>query len=64
LLARITIEDILGKEKSKVPKLKEIETLEGSIEKIKTLIDKLKITANLKEGKQYFTRSENTFLKK
>jgi hypothetical protein len=32
--------------KSKVPKLKEIETLGRSIEKIETLVAKLKIAAN------------------
>jgi hypothetical protein len=36
----------LGKKKSKVPELKEIETLEGSIEKIEILMVELKIAAN------------------
>jgi hypothetical protein len=39
----------------KVPELKEIETLEGSIEKIETLVDELKIVAN-------FGGLNNTFL--
>jgi hypothetical protein len=52
----------LGKKKSllrafweKVPELKEIETLEGSIEKIETLVAELKIVAN-------FGGLNNTFL--
>jgi hypothetical protein len=40
-IARITVESILGK-KSKVHELKEIETLEGLIEKIKILKVELK----------------------
>jgi hypothetical protein len=36
------------KKKSKVPKLKEIETLGRSIEKIETLVAKLKIAANFR----------------
>jgi hypothetical protein len=45
----------LGKNKSllrafweKVPELKEIETLRGSIEKIEILVTELKITANFR----------------
>jgi hypothetical protein len=42
------------KKKIKSSELKEIETLERSIKKIKTLIAKLKIVANL-GGEQYFS---------
>jgi hypothetical protein len=45
---RISVEGILRKKKSKVLELKEIETLEGSIEKIETLVAKLKIAANFR----------------
>jgi hypothetical protein len=46
--AGITVESILEKKKSKVPELKEIETLEGLIEKIKILRVELKIATNFR----------------
>jgi hypothetical protein len=48
LFAGIIVEGILGKKKSKVPKLKEIETLRGSIDKIETLVAELKVVANFR----------------
>jgi hypothetical protein len=42
---------VFWKKKSKMPELKEIKTLEGSIEKIEILVVELKIAANFEEGK-------------
>ena len=42
----------IWKKKSKVPEFKDFETLGGSIEKIETLMVKLKIATNFREGEQ------------
>jgi hypothetical protein len=54
VFAGITVEGILGKKKSKVSELKEIETLGGSIEKIENLVTKLKIAAKFREVNSTF----------
>jgi hypothetical protein len=45
--------------KSKVPELKEIETLRGSIEKIETLVAELKVAANFRGVNNIFPLKNN-----